>query len=206
MLWQPSALASTDKSVPENVTVPLPCGDLDYEIESSHDGQQSRHGRGVLIQRKTFFRETHIWVDNGKKIVGARRVFLRRRWENARLNQIRKEIEGLSAVASVPAFVPQIRLGCSQSLAQVESPMWNCLSVAPLLFALQSSHVHATGIGTAAAAFPCALQAQVAEVEPVVRMTVVVLRTHLVHKGRKLHWCSGPVHCEASRTQSDIII
>ena len=103
---QPSALASTDKNFPENVTVPLPYGDLDYEIESSHDGQQSRHGRGVLIQRKTFFRETHIWVDNGKKIVGARRVFLRRRWENARLNQIRKEIEGLSAVASMPALRP----------------------------------------------------------------------------------------------------
>ena len=101
--------------------------------------------------------------------------------------------------------VHQIRLGCSRSLAQVESPMWKCFSGAPLLCTLQSSHVHATCIGTAAAAFPRALQAQVAEVEPVFRMIVVALLTHLVQKGWKLHWLSGPCHFEASRTQFDII-
>ena len=106
VLGQPSALARTDKSVPEDVTMPLPCGDLDYEVESSHDGLLSPHGRGALITRKPFSRETHVWVDNRRKVVGARRVFRRRRWENARLNQIRKEREGLNAVASVPALRP----------------------------------------------------------------------------------------------------
>ena len=60
----------------------------------------------VFRYRENLFQRDAHQGDNGKKVVGARRVFLRRRWENARLNQIRKEIEGLSAVASMPALRP----------------------------------------------------------------------------------------------------